>query len=371
MDIKNGECLLWIAQNKNDEEFDQEHYTELMHEISKNLYELPLINEETLIGKMAGVRTSSNEVKLSDYPLDELFMWSILIYSGKEQDMDLIKYYWSLTTKPVACALTAMIVYDRFMQKSFINRELKEQLKEIKKEFEKLAMGVLKTASLSKVQEAQDIILRQNKYFLNHTALQLGVEAEAEEFVGSIPVQALLTDIWHGKINPHVSSFRILICMFFWPFIFVLKLFSYDYEKKAASRSSKNEEKNEFINGHKQETHLSHEFFVTDLPFRVSGNEFIGFRLFYFLNAPIIKYVHHFLMHILMLLIFAYLILFDLWPLPMTQSDGVYKPKKFFALLDVSIVQMPISEIFIMLYMIALFFSELREVYFLYNFVHI
>jgi len=334
-----------------------------MREISKNLYDLPLISEETLIGKMSGVRTSSNEVKLSDYPLDELFMWSILIYSGKEQDMDLIKYYWSLTTKPVACALTAMIVYDRFMQKSFINRELKEQLKEIKKEFEKLALGVLKTASLSKVQEAQDLILRQNKYFLNHTALQLGVEAEAEEFVGSIPVQALLTDIWHGKINPHVSSFRILICMFFWPFIFVLKLFSYDYEKKAASKSSKNEEKHEFANGHKQEANLSHEFFVTDLPFRVSGNEFIGFRLFYFLNAPIIKYVHHTLMHMFMLLLFSYLILFDLWPLP--NAVTTYQTKKLFGLLDASALQMPTTELFIVLYMFAILIAEIREVYFM------
>ena len=104
-----------------------------MREISKNLYDLPLISEETLIGKMSGVRTSSNEVKLSGYPLDELFMWSILIYSGKEQDMDLIKYYWSLTTKPVGCALAAIIVYDRFMQKSFISSDFKEQLKRAKK----------------------------------------------------------------------------------------------------------------------------------------------------------------------------------------------------------------------------------------------
>ena len=83
------------------------------------------------------------------------------------------------------------------------------------------------------------MILRQNKFFYDLTPLQIAVDAKAEEFVGSIPVQTLLTDIWHGKINPHVSSFRILLCMFFWPFVFFFKLFGYDYERVVAERVEK------------------------------------------------------------------------------------------------------------------------------------
>ncbi len=216
---------------------------------------------------------------------------------------------------------------------------------------------------MGKTMETQDVLLRQNRYFYNHTPLELAYRAEAEEFASCIAVQTLLTDIWHGKINPFISSFRILTCMFCWPLVFILKIFRYDIEVYIPKEKIKE------LSGLKSPSEQQElPFHATDLPFRVSGDEFIGFRLFYFLNAPIIKYVYHFLMHILMLLIFAYLILFDLWPLPMTQSDGVYKPKKLFALLDVSIVQMPISEIFIMLYMIALFFSELREVYFIRTF---
>jgi hypothetical protein len=47
---------------------------------------------------------------------------------------------------------------------------------------------------------------------LSHTALELAIECEAEDFMSSICVQQLLTEIWHGKINPNISSFRV-ICL--------------------------------------------------------------------------------------------------------------------------------------------------------------
>ncbi len=77
-----------------------------MKYVTKYLYDLPLIKDESLLKKLERKKKSKkfkietennnimikkNEIKLSDCPLDELFMWSIFIYSGKEQDMDLIK----------------------------------------------------------------------------------------------------------------------------------------------------------------------------------------------------------------------------------------------------------------------------------------
>lgn len=49
---------------------------------------------------------------------------------------------------------------------------------------------------MAKPLEAQDLILRANKYFLKHTALELANECEAEDFMSSICVQQLLTEIW-------------------------------------------------------------------------------------------------------------------------------------------------------------------------------
>lgn len=58
--------------------------------------------------------------------------------------------------------------------------------------------------------EAQDLILSESKFFRGHTAHELANKAAAEQFLSSIAVQQLLTDIWHGKINPYLSSFRVI-----------------------------------------------------------------------------------------------------------------------------------------------------------------
>lgn len=124
---------MWLAQTKNDDDFDGYHYTDLMREISDFLYKLPLEDEDSISG-IAKIDFKKDETKyLSDYPMDELFMWSILIFNGKEDDVDLIKHYWTLTAKPITCALAAMCVYSRFLDKSFVNREFKESIKKQKK----------------------------------------------------------------------------------------------------------------------------------------------------------------------------------------------------------------------------------------------
>ena len=62
-----------------------------------------------------------------------------------------------------------------------------------------------------------------------------------------------------------------------------------------------------------------------------------------------------------MLMIFCYLILFDLYPLPSTLMD----PSQFNATLfgaKLVLVQMPTSEIFMLIYMGTITIGELREV---------
>lgn len=69
----------------------------------------------------------------SEYPLDELFMWSLLLYSGQESELDLIKYYWSICTRPLACAMGAILVYSRFQKMNFVTEELRAKLGKAKK----------------------------------------------------------------------------------------------------------------------------------------------------------------------------------------------------------------------------------------------
>lgn len=65
--------------------------------------------------------------------MDEVFMWSLLLYSGKESELELIKYYWSITSKPIACALAAVLVYTNFQKQSFVSDELKAKIERVKR----------------------------------------------------------------------------------------------------------------------------------------------------------------------------------------------------------------------------------------------
>ena len=71
-----------------------------------------------------------DEQEMSQCTFDHLFMWSILLFSGKEADFELIKYYFSFTTHPIICALAAINVYKRLYEVNYISKETKERILE-------------------------------------------------------------------------------------------------------------------------------------------------------------------------------------------------------------------------------------------------
>jgi len=125
--LKDRISLLSLIQTKNDEIFDKENYTHLMYKISKNLYSLPLDSKEFSSGKI-----DANSADASESLSDELFMWSILTFSGRIGDTELLYHYWSLTSKPISCALAAMVVYERFLEFFFVSDQLKDLINEQK-----------------------------------------------------------------------------------------------------------------------------------------------------------------------------------------------------------------------------------------------
>ncbi len=63
----------------------------------------------------------------SQYPFDELFIWSLLIYDGYTDD-SLIFYYWSLCSNPMACLLAALIILTRLKESNYLPDELKAKI---------------------------------------------------------------------------------------------------------------------------------------------------------------------------------------------------------------------------------------------------
>jgi hypothetical protein len=117
----NNSCLLYRLQKLQNSNFDGTSYTEEMQDIFHDYYQLP--------GLVRRFGANDKIVHTSTQPYDELFMWSLLLYSGKENDAILCRHFWSKTKYPIACALVAIIAYNNLLSENFVPEDLKEKLK--------------------------------------------------------------------------------------------------------------------------------------------------------------------------------------------------------------------------------------------------
>ncbi len=75
--------MLYRLQKKHDDNFDGTEYSGTMLYIFEDCYILP--NHPT----QKRLDSNDNEQKQTDMPYDELFIWSLLLYSGHENDLRL------------------------------------------------------------------------------------------------------------------------------------------------------------------------------------------------------------------------------------------------------------------------------------------
>ena len=106
-----------MKQNSN---FDGTKYSDTMIDIFNNCYHLPNL--------MKRFDQDGRIVNISTEPYDELFIWSLLLYSGNEPDMNLCRFFWSRSKHPLACCMVAIIVYKNLRSRNFVPGDLKNKL---------------------------------------------------------------------------------------------------------------------------------------------------------------------------------------------------------------------------------------------------
>ena len=95
-----------------------------MEEIFQDIYQLPIF-----IKRYIG---DTNKTKnFSDQPYDELFLWSLLLYSGEKEDLKLPFHYWSKTKYPIACCMAGIILFKNLIKKNYVPDDLKESMKNV------------------------------------------------------------------------------------------------------------------------------------------------------------------------------------------------------------------------------------------------
>lgn len=96
-----------------------------MEDIFENIYQLP--------GLVRRHDANDKSINTSHQPYDELFIWSLLLYGGDENDKKLMKHFWLRAKYPMACCFVAIIVYNFLARKKFMPDDLKEKILDLNK----------------------------------------------------------------------------------------------------------------------------------------------------------------------------------------------------------------------------------------------
>ncbi|CAF0775680.1 unnamed protein product [Brachionus calyciflorus] len=319
---KNKSCLLYRIQKKQDSNFDGTNYTDTMQSIFYDVYMLPCLIK----------RYDSND-KLkhtSQEPYDELFIWSLLLYSGNESDLDLARHFWSKSKYPVACCLVGIIAFKTLLGENFVPDDLKDSMQSTIKEFENMIIGVLTRCYESNDMISQDLLILEIEIFHNHTVLELAIRSKSYDIACLSTFQELLTDVWFDKINPCLPNWQIAFPYIFIPCLFLpisffrsdivelINLTELDEKSSKLSISihptkSKVYEKNsylpdEFLNLH--ENIPNKELSYRQINIKLSGLD----RIYSYFNAPIVKFLNHLIFYVLFLFLFSGFLLFDYYP---------------------------------------------------------
>lgn len=118
----NTNCLLYRLQQKQNSNFDGTEYTDTMLNLFSDCYNLP--NHP----RHKRLHPDKKERHTTDQPYDELFVWSLLLYAGNDEDLKLPRFFWSRTKQPIACCLAAINIYQNFKQENFVPDYLKEEM---------------------------------------------------------------------------------------------------------------------------------------------------------------------------------------------------------------------------------------------------
>jgi hypothetical protein len=118
----NKSSLLYRLQRSHDSNFDGSGYTDTMLRVMLDCYHLP--NHPTF----KRYNVDDKEKLTTEQPYDELFIWSLMLYGGIDEDLRLPRFFWSRAKYPIACCLAAIIIYQNLKLENLIPDYLKEEM---------------------------------------------------------------------------------------------------------------------------------------------------------------------------------------------------------------------------------------------------
>ncbi|XP_061078550.1 transient receptor potential cation channel subfamily M member 7-like [Conger conger] len=167
------------------------------------------------------------ETQRFPYPFNELLVWAVLM---KRQKMAL--FFWqhgeeSMAKALVACRLSHSMAEE--VQKSDVVDGTSEELRGYSNEFGTLAVDLLEQSFRQDETMAMKLLTYELKNWSNSTCLKLAVASRLRLFVAHTCTQMLLSDMWMGRLNMRKNSwYKVILSILVPPAILLL-----EYKSKA------------------------------------------------------------------------------------------------------------------------------------------
>lgn len=120
--FKNKNCILSQIDNYMISTTDEDRYYELAKFFDKlfgeSLRFIFRLDDPTVNGEM-------------QFHFEHLFIYSLFLYGGKEEEKMLIDYFWKRCYQPIACLMNAIYIFKKLSKFPFIQTKFIDTLKEL------------------------------------------------------------------------------------------------------------------------------------------------------------------------------------------------------------------------------------------------
>ncbi|KAF8784547.1 Transient receptor potential cation channel like protein [Argiope bruennichi] len=221
-----------------------------------------------------GIESTGISGEHFEQPFRELFIWAIIVLRT-----ELALFFWNETQKPLQMAVVATALYWR-LNMSYENEE-KSIYVDKKKEFEKIAVGVLQQCDKMDWKKTSEILNYRDPYWGNMTVLDIAILAYDRAFMASETCIKITEQLWFGKLESN-TVLRLSLTIFN-PLLIGLGYLRYRSDPDAEREPN------------------------------------IFEKIYYFYSCPAIKMMVLFYSYLCYLFLFSYVILFDFretinWP---------------------------------------------------------
>ena len=148
---------------------------------------------------------TNSESPDAEYIYRDLFLWCVLTYR-----LDMAKIFLGQMKTRICSALIASKIL-KSLAKYAPDQDSKDTLHSKAGDFETHAIEFVRCAYFKDKYQACELIMRRVELYGGATCLQMAIAADDKKFLHEDACQALLTNIWHDKVDPSRKQHHLVI----------------------------------------------------------------------------------------------------------------------------------------------------------------